>query len=169
MTRVSVEHIEVYVLQRRGGRVRFLALRRSDRGHLAGVWQPVTGTIRRGESAVAAARREVREETGCAPRRWWRLETPMIFYDPARDRVQIVPRFVAELDPRAVIRLSREHQAYAFLDARGAGARFLWESQREGLALVRSQVLRGGAFADALALDTQSGARRAPRRRAARL
>ena len=36
-----------------------LLIRRSPERSLAGVWQPVTGGIERGESALAAAGREV--------------------------------------------------------------------------------------------------------------
>jgi 8-oxo-dGTP pyrophosphatase MutT (NUDIX family) len=53
--------VEVYVIRRRGRRVEFLALRRAPAGWLPGVWQPVTGTLRRGERAVSGALREVRE------------------------------------------------------------------------------------------------------------
>jgi 8-oxo-dGTP pyrophosphatase MutT (NUDIX family) len=165
MLRLQLDHIEVYVFRRRARRVQFLALKRAERGRLSGVWQPVTGSLHPGESAFAGARREVREETGCDPRRWWRLESPAIFFDPRRDRVQIVPRFAAEIRVRDVIRISREHQAHAFLDARRAGARFLWDSQREGLALVRAQILRGGPLADALEIDAAATARRTSRRR----
>ena len=68
--------IEVHLFRRAGRRVEFLCLRRARTRRLPGVWQPVTGKRRRGETAFAAARREVREETGLEPRRWWALEEP---------------------------------------------------------------------------------------------
>ena len=56
--------IEVHLFRRTGRRVEFLCLRRARTRRLPGIWQPVTGKRRRGETAFAAARREVREETG---------------------------------------------------------------------------------------------------------
>jgi len=142
--------IEVYVFRRRGRRVEFLCLRRGRVRFLPGVWQPVTGRGRPRESGLAAAAREVREETGLAPRRWWALEAPTIFYDASSDRVRTYPRFAAEAGPVDAVRLSREHTDWAFLPAAEAGRRYLWESQRRGLEDVKRQVLRGGPLAAAL-------------------
>jgi 8-oxo-dGTP pyrophosphatase MutT (NUDIX family) len=121
------------------------------------VWQPVTGTLRRGERAVAGARREVREEAGLVPRRFWRLEHVTAFYEPRRDAIRLVSLFAAEVAPDDGVRLSREHTAHRFLSAREAAGRFLWDSQRRGLAAVRSQVLRGGALAKALEIALVAG------------
>src|SRR5205085_10440243 len=98
MPTVSVTHVEIYVFRRRGRRVEFLALRRSrDRIKLPGIWQPVTGRVDRGEGPLAAAVREVREEIGLRPRRWWALETATVYYDARTDRVLALPRFAAEV------------------------------------------------------------------------
>jgi dihydroneopterin triphosphate diphosphatase len=156
--------IEVYVFRRRGRRVEFLCLRRGAVRFLPGVWQPVTGRCRPRERGLAAAVREVREETGLIPLRWWALEAPTVFYDASRDRVRSYPRFVAEVAADAPVRLSGEHSDWAFLPATGAGRRYLWESQRLGLEDVKRQVLRGGPLADALEVTSQAR-RRAPARR----
>jgi 8-oxo-dGTP pyrophosphatase MutT (NUDIX family) len=150
MPRLAPGKIEVYLFRRRGGRVEFLALRRSRDRTLAGVWQPVTGSIRRGERPLAAARREVREETGLAPRRWWRLESPTLYFDALDGELHAVLLLAAEIGARDTVRLSREHDGHRFLGAAAAGRSFLWDSQRLGLAAVRSQVLRGGPRSRAL-------------------
>lgn len=156
MPRLDACLIEVYVFRRRGGRVGFLGLRRQPGDSLPGIWQPVTGTLRRGETAVRGALREVREETGLLPRRMWRLESVTAFLDPRRDTIRFVTLFAAEVGSRDVVRLSREHNDHGFLSAREAGRRFLWDSQRQGLAAVRSQVLRSGARARALEIALPS-------------
>ncbi len=143
-------HIEVYLFRRRAGRVEFLCLRRAPGAWLPGAWQPVTGRIESREKALAAAVREVREETGLVPRRWWALETVTVYFDPAADVVRALPLFAAEVGPRDAVRLSREHTGCAWLAAPAAGRRFVWEAQRAGLAAVKREVLRGGALARAL-------------------
>ncbi len=157
MTRSS--HVEVYVFRRRGRSVEFLALRRAKGRSLAGVWQPVTGKRERRESGIACARREVLEETGLAPRRWWALENPTVYYDADRDVVEVLPLFAAEIGPRDTVRISDEHDSHRFVSISEAGRRFLWEAQRTGLAAVRTQVLAGGALSDQLEIKN-SGTRR---------
>jgi len=158
-------HVEVYVFRRRGGRVEHLALRRSAGRSLGGVWQPVTGRQERGETALAAAAREVLEETGLEPRRWWALETLTLFYDSEADAVTALPLFAAEVGARDVVRLSSEHDAHRFLTARDAAARFLWQAQRRGLEALRREVLRGGPLARALEVPAPGGAPRTRTRR----
>jgi dihydroneopterin triphosphate diphosphatase len=148
--------IEVHLFRHAGRGVEFLCLRRARTRRLPGVWQPVTGKRRRGETALAAARREVREETGLEPRRWWALEEPTLLYQPSRDEVVAIPVFAAEVGPRDRVRLSDEHDDWAFLAASAAARRCLWESQRRAIADVRRQVLRGGALAAALELPAPS-------------
>jgi len=144
-------HVEVYLFRRRGRRVEFLLLRRAPgRRVMPGVWQPVTGKRHTRESMLAAARREVREETGLAPRRWWALETMTLYPDVASDTIVALPLFAAEIAARAAVRLSREHDASRWVSAAEAARRVLWESQRRGLEAVRREVLRGGRLQAAL-------------------
>ena len=144
-------HVEVYLFRRRGRRVEFLLLRRAPgRRVMPGVWQPVTGKRHARESMLAAARREVREETGLAPRRWWALETMTLYPDVASDTIVALPLFAAEVAARAAVRLSREHDASRWVSAAEAARRVLWESQRRGLEAVRREVLRGGRLQAAL-------------------
>jgi 8-oxo-dGTP pyrophosphatase MutT (NUDIX family) len=134
-------------------------LRRRPGRSLPGVWQPVTGKLERGETAVEAALREVREETGVRARRLWRLEQVAATLDPKRDVIKVISRFACELGATARVRVSAEHTAHRFVSAREAARHFLWDSQREGLAAVRSQVLRGGPRARALEIAVPDSTR----------
>jgi 8-oxo-dGTP pyrophosphatase MutT (NUDIX family) len=145
---VRSTHVEVYLFRRRRGRSEFLALRRSpDRRKLPGVWQPVTGSRGRLESPLVAAAREVAEETGLTPKRWWSLETITAYVDPISGALNLLPLFAAEVDPRASVELSEEHDSSAWLVAPAAGSRFLWESQRRGLEAVRREILDNARLA----------------------
>ncbi len=151
MPTLSSTHVEVYVFRRRGRRVEFLLLRRSaDRRTLPGVWQPVTGKRLARERMLAAAVRELREETGLTPRRWWALETVTLFPDTERDAIVALPLFAAEVDARVRVRLSREHDRSAWLGIGEAARRVLWQSQRRGLEAVRREVLGSARLASAL-------------------
>jgi dATP pyrophosphohydrolase len=109
------------------------------------VWQPVTGGIERGESAMRAAVREVREETGLVPLRWWALEHMANFYDVARDHVRVVPVFAAEVAWTDPVHLSDEHDRYAFVTLEKAWERVLWATQRRALEALAEEVLSGSA------------------------
>jgi len=156
--------IEVYVFRRRGRGAEFLCLRRAARSRLPGVWQPVTGKLRRGEGALAGAAREVREETGLEPRRWWALEDVALYFDAQAGVARVLAKFAAEVGGRDRVTISREHTAAAFLGAPEAGRRFLWEAQRRGLRSVRREVLRRGPLARALEIrDSRKGSAKHPR------
>ena len=157
MPSVQQTHVEVYVFRRDARRVEFLCLRRSARSTLPGVWQPVTGKRRRAERAVAAAARELFEETGLRPRRMWALETVTTYFDPVSDSVRLLPLFAVEIRPGDTVVLSREHDAHRFLGERAAGNRFLWEAQRRGLEAVRREVLARPALARALEVRPKRG------------
>lgn len=147
MPRLKSSHVEVYVFRRRSGRVQFLLLRRAKGRSLPGTWQPVTGKRKPLETAVRAALREVAEETGVRPLRLWSLETMAFYFDAVADAFVLLPLFAIEIASDASVRLSSEHDAFAFVNAGEAARRVLWESQRRGLAAVRAEVLRSRRLA----------------------
>ena len=170
---VSCSQVEVHVFRRRGKRLELLLIRRAPSRSLAGVWQPVTGGIERGESVLRAAAREVREETGLTPLRWWALEHIAVFYEPAQDRVRVVPVFAAEVAWTDPVLLSDEHDRYAFVTPATARRRVLWATQRRAIAALLEEVASGSAGGAArevtarIAALAARPAARARRRRAA--
>lgn len=156
---LTCTHVEVYVFRRRAGRVEFLALQRARGRSLGGVWQPVTGRLEPRESAVRGAAREVLEETGFVPQRWWALETVTVYFDAMTDRIVALPLFAAEVGASSRVQLSDEHDDARFVSRAAAARLFLWDAQRAGLEAVARQVLRGGALARALEITARPRAR----------
>jgi len=162
---LTCTQVEVHLFRRRGKRFEILLLRRAPHRSLAGVWQPVTGGIERRETAVAAAAREVLEETGLHPIRWWALEHMATFYDVARDRIRTVPVFAAEVAWTDPVDLSHEHDRYAFVTPAEAAKRVLWATQRQALAALADEVISGSAGGAAREITARMAA---PRPRARR-
>lgn len=135
--------------------MQFLALRRSRGRKLAGVWQPVTGKPNWGETAIAAAAREVLEETGLSPKHWWALEQATVYFNPVADIIEVLPLFAAEVGAKDKVQISDEHDAHRFVSPATAAKLYLWDAQRTGLETVQRQVLKGGALAKALEIHPQ--------------
>ena len=155
VTTILSTHVEVYLFRRQKRRVEFLLLRRAaSRRTLPGVWQPVTGKRNTRERMLAAAMREVGEETGFKPGRWWALETMTLYPDVAGDRIVALQLFAAEVAATARVKLSREHDDAKWVTAGAAAKLVLWESQRRGLEAVRREVLGEQRLANALEIST---------------
>lgn len=144
MAEVVSSLVEVCVFRMEGGRAAYLVLRRSaTETAYPGLWQIVTGTIEPGEKALDAALRELREETGASPDRFWIVPYTHAFYDHRRDAVNLVPLFAAELSPGATITLSAEHARCEWLPFAAARERLVWPGQRNGLDVVDRYIVGG--------------------------
>lgn len=120
----------VFKIQRDGPR--YLLLRRApDDALYPGIWQIVTGVLEEGESTVPAAIRELKEETGFFPVKFWRLPVVHSFYEPVHDVVHLCPGFVARVDEHAEPALSPEHDAFEWCTLDRALGVLPWTNQRE--------------------------------------
>jgi dATP pyrophosphohydrolase len=143
MARILSDFVEVCLYRREGEELRFLILRRSDDETLyPGLWQHVTGSIEEAETAVDAARREVREETGFVPDHLWVVPFVNAFYNPEKDAISLTPFFAAEVGSGLEPILSGEHSAFAWLPFEAAMERLIWPGQKRGMELVRDEIVR---------------------------
>jgi 8-oxo-dGTP pyrophosphatase MutT (NUDIX family) len=133
---VRCQVVAVYVFRRPQGRIELLQLRRSHESDYPGSWQPVYGHIAPQETAVAAALRELSEETGLRPRSFFQLEVLESFYYRPGDYVSLVPVFAAEVEAQAVPRLDRENTDWRWVPADQVEKSFLWRSQRQCVGLL---------------------------------
>jgi len=140
--RLRADVIDVYVFRttnaRRRAPVEFLQLLRAT-PPLEGTWHPVMGHIEPGETAVDAARRELREELSLAAPALvdlFALEQVHPYYLPALDAIVCSPRFAARVEPRWQPRLNAEHSRHRWVKADTAPARFMWPGQRAAITEV---------------------------------
>lgn len=133
--------VEVCVFRFRTDHPEYLLLQRApDEELYPGLWQMVTGSIDGSESALAAALRELREETSLRPARLWVVPWVNTFYDRKHDAVQITPVVVAQVETRPEPVLSREHTAFEWLRVQEAGRRLVWPGQRRALEIIHEYI-----------------------------
>ncbi len=137
MPNIAGEIVEVTVFRRTSGKPLFLILKRAENDRLyPGIWQIVTGMIEAGERATHAALREVREETGLNPQRFWRLPIVNSFYDPAGDTLHLCSNFAVLVEENAEPLLSKEHQTSEWCSLDRALALLPWTGQRNAVQTV---------------------------------
>lgn len=144
MTAIRVCFVDTLVLRGAGETLEVLVLRRAAGGRNPGSWETVHGTIEPGETPVQASLRELQEETGLAPERYYNLSRIEGFYQHATDELAIIPAFAAFVPAEAVPQLSAEHDAFAWLPPPAAAQRFAWPRERRALDDVLSIVGSGG-------------------------
>jgi dATP pyrophosphohydrolase len=146
--------VEVCVFRRGREGPQYLILRRSETESLyPGMWQLVTGSMHDEEHAVKAAQRELREETGLTPLRFWVIPFVNSFYVASNDTVHISPFFAVEVDSQDQPRLSHEHQDYAWCALEDACRKLVWPGQRQGLQIVHDYIVGGQEASRLLSLS----------------
>lgn len=162
--------VEVYVFRRTmpagalGDRVEFLQGRRA-KGHLKGTWQPVMGHVEQGETAMAAALRELAEEAGYATSigharghgagglaeahlktiggliGLWQLENLNTYFLASIDTIVMGPGFAAEVSPGLDPVMDDSHDAFRWVPRDRADRHFIWPGQRQAIEQVIRDIL----------------------------
>jgi len=137
------------------GGLEALVLRRGPAVRCSGAWETVHGHIEPGEAPVAAALRELAEETGLTPIRLYNLSRVESFYLHRLDQVALIPCFAAVVDPTAATRLSAEHDDARWLPIDRAATEVAWPRERRALADVAILLAGGeaGPLDDVLRVD----------------
>lgn len=120
----------------------FLVLLRSPERH--GYWNLVAGGVEEGEAAIAAARRELDEESGLAhPIRFESLPLELAYVRPEGSKVAM-HAFLAEAPSGWEPVLNEEHVETRWCSAADADALLAYPEPREAVACV-ARLLKAGA------------------------
>ena len=141
MTELRAGVVDVCVVRITGRAWKVLVLRRAKGTRSPGSWELVHGHIEKGERPVAAAKRELREETGLGTDRLYSI-TVNPFYLLASDTVQVALVFAAIVDSERVV-IGEEHDKSEWLSVAAAMKRLTWPRDAESLRQAR-QLLRSG-------------------------
>ena len=133
--------IAAYVCRVVAGRGRYLVIRRNT-AYLKGTWQMVSGAVEAGESGWRAALREIEEETGLVPDRFYSADILEQFYRPDINCVVLVPVFVGFLEAEREVRLSWEHDAFEWIGVEEAERYLLFENQRSAIRNIERRFVR---------------------------
>ncbi len=144
MPRIACELVMAYVFRPTETGPEFLVLHRRQEGVAGGTWQTVYGHIRPGETSWQTALREIQEETGLRPVRFYQLDTVDTFYLAAEDVIHHCPCFAAEMTPAAEVRLNEEHTTFEWLPAAAAATRYTWPGQRRAVREIMSEIIEPG-------------------------
>ena len=141
MANLKVRVVDCYVYFQKAKEVEFLLLKRNKNKLYEHLWQGVAGKIEKDEKAWETAVRELKEETGLAPKKMFVADHVSRFYEKHKDRMNLVPVFGIEVDSKDVT-LSDEHIDYKWLDFEEAFDTLIWNGQKQGLKTVYNMLLQ---------------------------
>lgn len=134
MPEIVSKYIECVIYRVINGEYQFLCLKRNSTAKVhPGIWQIVTAKIDEGEKAFETAKREVTEESGLKPVKFFAAPSFNSFYDYQRDSINLIPVFIAEVNPKDEVKISYEHSEYEWLSYEDAFKRLHWGNQKERL------------------------------------
>lgn len=130
--------IEAHVFRIVNAELEFLLLKRSEEEIYGGLWQMVTGLIEVGETAYRAAIREIKEETGLTPKKFWVVPNINSFYSPEQDEILIIPVFAALVAEDIDVIISDEHSEYLWVNKEDAIKMLAWPGQHKSVETIYS-------------------------------
>lgn len=132
--------IDLYPYRFNNNRLELLLLKRAEGEQYDGQWRMIGGKVEEGEAYWEAALRELDEETGLKPEKFWTLPSLNNFYEWNTDQILLIPAFAAEINSADSIILNREHSKADWFEIEEATKRIYWPEQRRLLKLLHNIV-----------------------------
>jgi len=133
--------IEAHIFRKNKDKIEFLLLKRSEKEIYPGLWQMVSGKIEKNEKAYEAALREIKEETGLTPQKFWVAPNVDMFYDHTNDRMSFLPVFAALVNSDSKVNISNEHSEFMWAKPEDAKKYLTWEGQRKSVDIITQYFL----------------------------
>jgi dATP pyrophosphohydrolase len=144
MPNITCTIIEVCIFSFENKEPKYLMLRRSMNETLyPDAWQIVTGSIEKGETALQGALRELKEETGYAPQKFWIVPHVNTFFSVRHDTLNHTVVFAAQVPPKTEPVLSDEHYQFGWYTIDQAKALCVWPGQITVLQMVHDYIVGG--------------------------
>lgn len=132
--------IDLYPYRINNNEIEFLLFKRAE-GHIYdGQWRMIGGKVEDEETYWQAALRELDEETGLKPTKFWTLPSLNKFYEWDSDEILLIPAFAAEIDSTGSIQLDKEHSKADWFEIKEAAGLICWPEQRRLLKLLHNIV-----------------------------
>lgn len=149
MPKIVCNIVEVCVFSFDNKEPMYLMLRRSKSENLyPDAWQIVTGSIEEGETALYCALRELKEETGYEPKKFWIVPHVNTFYSVKQDTLNHTVIFAAQVAPGTEPLLSNEHHQFGWYTIDKAKELCVWPGQMKALDVVHEFIVRGQKAAE---------------------
>jgi dATP pyrophosphohydrolase len=148
MPRIVSDLVDTYLFRRINARPQFLVLRRRGEDPARDAWQAIHTRVAPGETAVDAARRDIRTRTGLTPIRFFTADYIAQFYDPAADSIVFAPTLAAQINPKSRIQIAPDYIDYAWCDLEETTARLAYSAQRWAVRHIYDIIAMGGEEAD---------------------
>lgn len=133
---VTSNLIEAHIFRLVGKELEFLLLKRSENEIYPGLWQMVTGSIDDNEKAYQTAIREIKEETGLTPVKFWVVPNVNSFYSPKQNEICMVPVFAALVADDSNVNISGEHSEYKWVSKEEALELLAWPGQKISVEII---------------------------------
>jgi dihydroneopterin triphosphate diphosphatase len=149
-----IQLVDVYPYRYFEEELQFLLLKRAPGRIYEGQWRMVGGKAGSGERRGNAALRELREELGTEPHRFWAVPAVNHFYDAEADEFRLVAAFAAELPEICTITLNHEHVDYRWVNEGDAGKMVIWPEQIKMIGYI-SAILKKNEIPDVWIIGNQ--------------
>jgi dihydroneopterin triphosphate diphosphatase len=133
--------IAAYVCRTDEDYPKFLIIKRRSK-YLGGTWQMISGLQEEGEKGWEAAIREIKEETGLTPDRFYSTNEIDTFYEVKQNIINLVPIFAGFLDKQQEVVLSPEHSEYKWVTTQEAIDLLYFKKQADYMKMIEDKFIK---------------------------